>query len=268
VKLLNDLFDKVKAAGDYHRRRTELRHLMFQSVSDGVLSDTEIQTIEARCRALELPPEEITNLKTDLYLACLKNATADRRLNPDEAASLERIANHFEVPPEVTQKSQAELARYRLLFEIEQGRLPAAEAPGVELKPGEVVHWAEQGSLLEEKVVSREYVPGGGISIGRGTTFKIGSQRGEFKTKTEMVTVATGVTYITNQRLILVSERNTLPIELTTVQDIQLHHDTVVVMVQGRTDPYILQTTDPSNIEVIGAIIGYVMNHLREPALQ
>jgi hypothetical protein len=267
VKLLNDLFDKVKAAGDYHRRRTELRHLMFQSVSDGVLSDTEIQAIEARCRALELPPEEITNLKTDLYLACLKNATADRRLNPDEAASLERIVKHFEVPPEVAQKSQSELARYRLLFEIEQGRLPNAEAPGVELKPGEVVYWAEQGSLIEERVVSREYVPSGGISLGRGNTFRIGSERGEFKTRTEMVTVGTGVTYITNQRLILAGQ-TTVNIDLHTVRDIQLHRDTVVVTVEGRTDPYILQATDPSNMEVVGAIIGHVMNHLREPALQ
>jgi hypothetical protein len=268
VKLLNDLFDKVKAAGDYHRRRTELRHLMFQSVADGVLSDTEIQTIEARCRALQLPPEEIANLKTDLYQACLKNATADRRLNPDEAASLERIVKYFDVPPEVTDKSQAELARYRLLYEIEQGRLPNAEAPGVELKPQEVVYWAEPGSRVEEKVVSREYVPGAGISIGRGTAFKIGSQRGEFKTKTEMVTVSTGVAYLTNQRLVLAAGGRTEDLDWHTVRDIQLHRDTIVVPVEGRADPYILQPTDPSNMEVIGAITAYALNHLPEPALQ
>jgi hypothetical protein len=265
--VLNDLFDKVKAAGDYHRRRTELRRMMFQAVADGVLSDAEVQAIEARCRALELPPEEITNLKTDLYLACLKNATADRRLNPDEVASLERIAKHFDVPPEVTQKSQAELARYRLLFEIEQGRLPNAEAPEIELKPGEVVYWGEPGNRVEERVVSREYVPGAGISIGRGSTFRIGSQRGEFKTRTEMVTVATGVAYITNQRIILATGPRTEEIDLHTVRDIQLHRDTIVVPVEGRADPIILQPTDPANMEVIGAIVAYVMNHLREPAL-
>lgn len=226
MKFFNDLFEKVKEKGDYLRKRNELRQLMFQSVSDGVLSDGEIQTIEARCRVLGLPPEEITNLRTDLYEAALKNATRDRRLTAEEEASLKRIAEHFQVPVEVTDKSQAELARFRLLQDIEVGVLPRAEAPEIELKAGEVLHWIEPASLIEERVVSREYVAGGtGINIGKGLPFKIGSTKGEFKTKTEMVTVCTGTFGLTNRRFVLAGDQNPLSLELRAVADVKLHQD-------------------------------------------
>ncbi|HWI63153.1 MAG TPA: hypothetical protein VNT75_15000 [Symbiobacteriaceae bacterium] len=269
MKFVSDLFDKVKAAGDYYKKRNELRHLMFQAVSDGVLSDGEIQTIEARCRALNLPPEEITNLKLDLYQAALKNATADRRLTAEEEASLKRIADHYQIPPEVVEKSQAQLARYRLLQEIELGNLPRTEAQDLELKPGETVHWAEPASLIEERVVSREYVAHGpGITITKGVSFKVGGERGEFKTKTEMVTVSTGTLFISNQRLILAGDQTPLEVPLPTIANLQLHHDTIVVTVQDRTDPYILQIVDPNNMEVFGGIFSRLINTTREPAVQ
>ncbi len=118
---------------------------------------------------------------------------------------LDRAANFLVIPTATLSPFRQRLMRLQLLTGIRRGELPEYVPLNVSLNRGEICHWQERCWLLEERVVSRQYVGGSrGVSIrvAKGVTYRAGAHRGHLESTRGLVKTADGRLTITNQRVI------------------------------------------------------------------
>lgn len=264
MSILDRLADKFREARELSQNRRELRDLVLKAVEDGILTDRELQQIERRQVELGLLPDEVKRFRLEVFTAALKAVKEDARLTPQEEESLQRIATYFGVPHDAVGQSKEELARYRLLYEIESGNLPRFTVTNVFLRKGEIVHWSEPSSILEEKVLRRGYVGGSrGFSfrIAKGVTYRIGAHRGQLVAETGIVPVSAGELILTSRRLIFRGSQKSISCAWDKLLDMEFFADGIRFSQMNRSKPVTVQFHQKGNVEVIGALISYIANH-------
>lgn len=265
--VIGSLVDKFKAMRRRSRGAKEWKALALAAVADGALSDNEIQALEAKRDEFGLSDAELARFKTEIFFTAMTAAKADARITPEEDASLDRIAKHFAVEIGHVQRTQIELARFRLLYEIDRGNLPQAQPSGLVLKKAETPHWAEPAALVEEKVVRREYVGGSsGVSIrvAKGVTYRVGQTRGQLVSETGIVPVSRGKFVLTNQRVAFLGDRKSFSIPWNKILDFQLFSNGARVSKDGKGAPSMVAFDSVAHVDIIGAIASQLVSRIGE----
>jgi hypothetical protein len=161
---------KAKIAG-YRQKaanKEQFKQRLFSAVDDGVVTEQEVRELQRDYGSLDLTLDDISRMRVQAYLRMLDKVAADGVVTADEEVELKNLESLLKIPSSEIAAPKARLHRLRLVSEIQMGNLPTVSAPNVILQKGEVPHWTENGSLLEERVVARRYV--GGSS---GLSFRI-----------------------------------------------------------------------------------------------
>ena len=166
--MLKNLVNAAKSHLDKSRRLPEFRNAAVKAVQDGVLTVSEIDSLERLAIDLELSESDVRSVRSTVLSTMLTAVQRDQRLSTAELESLDRLYSHFGVlEREVSGRTTEDLNRMRLLFEIDAGHLPELDvAHSLVMKPGEFIHWAEPCEVFEQRSRDKQLVH---ISAGRGT---------------------------------------------------------------------------------------------------
>lgn len=237
---------------------------MIQLASDGKLTPEEIRQIESRKSELCLNDEDIKLAKVDAYAAAFNKVVDDSALTEEEEKELNNIQKELNLSDDLVEAKKKVLARYRLVREIQNGNMPTLQIANIVLKKGEQTYWSEPSSLLEEKVLSRHFEGGSsGFSfrLMKGVSYRIGGFKGYPVVEKGTVSTSDGEIVFTSKRLIFRGDRKSFATNLDKILDIQFYANGIQFSENNRSKPRLIQFNDRNNMDIIGSILSYTINH-------
>ncbi|MGV8130932.1 MAG: hypothetical protein ACP5N7_02405 [Candidatus Pacearchaeota archaeon] len=260
--IFNTLVGKYKDAQKKSADRKEFKILLHNAVSDGKLTEEELKEIESKRSEFGITEQEFNNLKQEMYLVAFNTAKDDKRITPSEEQELEKIQKYFGVTD--TSATQKELARYKLLYNIDQGIMPSVQITNVIMRKGEQAYWSEPSSLVEEKVIRRTYQGGSkGMSfrVMKGVSYRVGGSRGHIVSETGMVEVSKGSLIITNKRVIFTGEGKSFTVALDKILDLQIFSNGLYITETNKAKQKMVKFAEEGNHDIVGATLSYAINH-------
>ncbi|HEX2205564.1 MAG TPA: hypothetical protein VHG91_19790 [Longimicrobium sp.] len=202
-----------------YRRRAEA------FVADRRLDADEQAKLDRLQAALELGADEARATRRELAEnvvgAVRAKATADARLSPEEEAELTRAAAGLGIDLAADARTRAELERFRLLWEVENGRLPEVDAAPLLVRRGERCHAVRAATLAEVRAVQTEKLHFDGVVYDaawlqrewKGKDLRTrGTVRREVSTRDEPRYVD-GTLVCTSERLVFLGKSESVTIE-------------------------------------------------------
>jgi hypothetical protein len=264
MNIFNAIVAKYKKSQQDRSNREEFKNLILSAVADGKLTPKEIGELEQKKAEFGLTSQDLDRLKVDVFATAFSVAKGDQSVTEDEEKELQQIQSYLGIPDDAISATKKELARLRLINEIQQGNLPAIATVNLVKQKNEVVHWVEPSSLAEEKVVRRRYEGGSqGVSlrIAKGVSYRVGGHRGHIVSETGIVPVSIGDLVITNQRIIFRGDGKSFAIKLDKILDIQIFTDMIQFSENNKPKPRMVMFKDVGNHDIVGAVFSYVINH-------
>lgn len=228
MAIFSDLKNKIINAKKHKANKNEFTQLLMQIVSDGYISDAELEQINQLAQAYDIQDEDLLAINTKVYRHAFNAVLNDGIITEQEALNLVDIANTLLVNPNTIANELAVLERHRQLRLIQHGVLPIIHINGVVLLKNEVIHFAVPASLIEEKVVHQGYTGGSaGVSIrvAQGVNLKLGASKGRLVKKTGIVPVAHGTVILTNQRILFVSQKKAFNLKFNRLVSYKIYTD-------------------------------------------
>jgi hypothetical protein len=263
-------FDKIKeklTTGSLKKEQLErLRESLWNAVADGEVTDTELEYINGFWRSSDLSQEDFDRLRNEVFCGVVQQAISDRRVSENELNVLNHLVERLSISPEVERHIERQVQYYSLFAKIESGApLPIGQPSGVILKKGELCHVSMPASLLEERVVSRNYAGGSrGVSVRimKGVSYRVGQQKGQMTSQTGLITVSKGYFVVTNQRLVFSGDRKSVNTPFDKLLDLHLFSDGLNFSSSLRQKPVIVQFPNGEDAEVCGLVITRLINEV------
>ena len=235
---------------------------LMRAAEDGKLTGKEITQIETRFKELMLTDDDLRKVRALAYAAALYAAKSDGSVTAKEEKEIAKIQQFLNIPDAEIAKSKKELARLRLLCEIQDGNPPSITVKNIILKKNEKAYWTEPASILEERVVKRGYQGGShGVSIRivKGVSYRIGGHRGQLVIDKAVIPVSNGELVITNNRVIFGGSTKSFSIGFDKLLEFYMYSDGVR-LTDDKGNPRIIQLADKANIDVVGATLSFAIN--------
>lgn len=262
--IFQTLVTKYKDAKQHSLNKEQFRSALLKAVEDGKLTPDEIAELEKKKTELGLSDEDVNKMRSEVYLTAFTSAKSDAQVTADEEKELESIQKYLGLNDFDIEHSKKELARLRLLNEIQQGNLPAVTVTNLVLTKGEQVYWTEPSILAEEKVIRHNYRGGSsGVSfrIMKGVSYRVGSSRGHLVSETGIVAVSDGELIITNKRVIFRGDGKSFVIKLDKLLDLQIFTNAIYLSEPNKSKPRMVKFKQDGNYDIIGAVLSYAINH-------
>ena len=260
---LGRLLTKWRASKQKSADRANLRAQLMAAVADGKFTKEEIDALYDLQEQLGLTAEDVGSIRVQAFAAAFAAAKQDGHVSEEEERELESIKNHLDLADADILPTTIELLRFRLLREIAGGQVPETSVSGLVLQKAERAFWIEPATMLEERVIDRQYIGGShGVSIRimKGVSYRVGAFRGHVETKTGIVPTSSGDLVITSKRVIFRGDRKSFNARLDKLLNIEMASDGVS-LTTGATKPKVLQFTNPDNADIVGAILSYAINN-------
>lgn len=267
MNLFNSIIEKYKKSKQKSLNKKEFKNLLLQAVSDGKITEEEIKELEKKKTELGLTDEEIKDLRVEIYTTAFSAAKSDIQITKEEEKELLKIQNYLGIEDAEIEHDKKELARLRLLNEIQLGNIPEIPLTNFIKQKGEIVRWVEPAFLIEEKVIRRRYEGGSrGMSfrIMKGVSYRVGGYRGHITSETGMVETSRGEIVITNKRIVFRGDRKSFATKLNNILDIRVYTNGVYLSENNKPKPRLIKFQDEENRDIVGAILTHSINHYEE----
>jgi hypothetical protein len=258
------IITKYKDAKQKTLNKKEFRDAFLKAASDGKITSSEIEELNNKKEELGLTEEDIKQMKAEIYTVAFSAAKSDRQITKEEEAELQSIQTYLGLADNEVHHDKKELARLRLLNEIQQGNMPLVTVANLVLQKGEKAYWIEPVIMAEEKVISRRYQGGSqGMSfrIMKGVSYRVGGHRGNITSETGVVAVSEGEMVITSKRVVFRGDKKSFATKLQNILDIQLFTNGFQFSENNKSKPRLLKFKQEGNHDVIGAVLSYAINH-------
>ena len=260
---LTGLSDEIAAARQHSKDKKEFLDEIVREAAKGKLTDVQMDEIHARYKQLGLSPDDLRGARADAYSAALKAAESDGMLTAEKEAELGKLQQFLMIPDSEIASQKKELARRRLLWEVQNGTPPAIGVPNLILQRGETPYWSEPASLFEERVVNRRYEgasQGMSFRIARGVYYRVGAQRGNLIVDKAVLPVSSGAFVITSKRVIFQGDAKSFALRLDKLLSLNLFRDGIHFS-DDKGKPHMVKFADDDNSDVVGATLSYAINH-------
>jgi len=231
-------------------------------VSGGHLSSDDIAALGATRTDLQLSENDVARYRVKAYERAFAAVYGDQLITDEEDEHLIAIQRYLNVQDGEIASAKRVLEHARLLRDIQRGELPTISVPGLVLQKAETSYWSEPASILEERVVKREYVGGSrGMSfrIAKGVHYHVGSFRGHIESRKAVVPVSRGSLVITSKRLLFLGDSKSFSSRLDKLLETHLFRESLRVE-DGSGRPHVFRFESTNNIDVVGAILSHAIN--------
>lgn len=267
---MKSFFAKLTAPFEERKIKREnlegLRSLLQQVVADGHVSDQELLQLSNYTMQFGIEHGETAKIVDEVFVNCVTQSMADRRVTEAEANSLEHLAKRLGVSSATYEAAKSNLGYYAFLYNLETcpfEQIPATWSSSVFLQNGEIDYFSLPGTLLEERVVSRQMVGGShGVSIRlmRGVSYRVGQSRGRMESTSGIVPISTGEFAITSQRLVFSGDRKSVNAPYSKLQNLEMFSDGLRFSLTNRQKPIMVQFYKAESVELVGMFISRILN--------
>jgi hypothetical protein len=205
---------------------------------------------------------DIKSIRVQAYNAAFRAAKSDGIVTSEEESELKKLQDFFKIPESEILTSKKELAKLRILTEIQNGNPPFMSVSNVVLQKNETIYWSEPSSLLEERVVGRRYEGGSqglSIRITSGVTYRVGAHRGRIISDTAIVPVSSGELIITNKRIIFRGDAKSFNLRLDKLLELNLYGNGIR-LTDDKGKSCIVKFTSEGNSDIVGATLSFAIN--------
>ncbi|HOI60005.1 MAG TPA: hypothetical protein PKU93_01630 [Candidatus Pacearchaeota archaeon] len=262
--IFNTIIDKYKTAKQKSLNKKEFREILLRAVDDGKLSKDEIDELDKKKTEFGLTDEDVKSIRAEIFVAAFSVAKDDKQVTEEEEKELKEIQKYLGLADDEIQTSKKELARLRLLNEIQKGNLPTVPVTNLVTQKGETAYWAEPAILAEEKVIRRRYEGGSqGVSfrVMKGVSYRVGGHRGHIVSETGLVPVSDGELIVTNKRIIFRGDGKAFAIKLDKILDIQIFTNGLQFSENNKPKPRMVKFKQEGKHDIVGAVLSYSINH-------
>ena len=255
LSALRKLFDLGE--DDIIAVEAELIHPRFQRAVAEVIADEKVTADEREALAKigaglrvssQMQQEIFRESASELLKKVLDRALADHRLAPEEQETLERVAAQLGITLEQDAVTQQALARFALLWRIENGELPAFPTKLL-LQEGEVCHFMTPATLHELAKMT-------GARVARGVYYRATSSPAPHVAEADLRQVESGTLYVTDRRILFHGERKDVDIKLANVLSFQVFTGGIALEKSRGKSRYVQFDGD---VELLAAILGRLL---------
>lgn len=258
------IIKKYKTAKQKSMNKKEFREVLLHAVSDGKLSKQEIDELDKKKTEFSLTADDVKSIRAEVFATAFSVAKNDKQVTEEEEKELKEIQKYLGLADNEIHASKKELARLRLLNEIQKGNLPTVAVNNLVIQKGETAYWVEPAILGEEKVISRRYEGGSqGVSfrVMKGVSYRVGGHRGQVISETGLVPVSDGEIIFTNKRIIFRGKGKVFAIKLDKILDIRIFQNGLQFSENNKSKPRIVQFKEEGNQDIVGAVFSYAINN-------
>lgn len=239
-----------------------LKRAISAVLADSRISDDERQALAKLGSGLRISPaiqsHTLQVSASELLKQALDQSLADRRLSPDEMESLNILAHNLGVALSPDDQTAAAMARYALLWRIENGDLPVVAIP-LNLQKGETCHFTASGTWNEIRKSTTTvgyHSQGVSIRIARGVYYRVGGSRPRRVTTEGLTEIDSGTLYLTNKRVIFDGQRKNTSIRLSALLGFEVFADGLVLEKGTGRSPHLILSGD---VELGATILGRLL---------
>lgn len=264
MELFNRVLGKISVIWQRAKDKREFLTSLVMAAEEGKLVDEGIKEVEAKYKELALTQNDLRWVRIRVYKAAFCSAKTDGMITAKEEVELENLQRFLMIPESKIAKSKRELARLRLITEIQTGNPPVIAVPNVVLQKAELAYWSEPASILEDRVVARRYEGGShGFSfrITKGITYHVSSQRGHLVKDTAVIAVSSGELIVTNRRVIFRGNAKSFNIRLDKLLEFHFYSNGIR-LTDDKGKPRIVIFDSDRNTEVVDAVLSYAVSCL------
>lgn len=264
IGIFQTLVNKYKDAKQKIKNKADFKKALLEAVSDGKLTKEEIDNLDQLKQTLGLTDQEVKGMRVDIFAAAFAVAKSDAQVTKEEEQELVGIQKYLGLADSDIEPTKKELARLRLINEIQLGNIPTMQVKNLLVAKNENVYWVEPSILIEEKVLRRRYEGGSsGFSfrIMKGVSYRVGSSRGYLVNETGNVATSDGELIITSKRVIFRGDKKSFATKIGNILDTRLFTDGFQFSENNKTKPRMVGFKSGNNQEIIGGILSYAINH-------
>lgn len=224
LKRLLGLSDKAVEIANHQICQEVYERELHVALEDNRLDHKEILFLKQLQNRLHLPQELVDNIYQNkaqgIIINFIKGAIADERLSPDEEAELQTLIDNLDVEPQLDPATQAELAKYRLFWQIENSDIPSIHVP-IKLKPEEHCYFLTDAQWFEEKKKRKPETTHHPLKVKllKGSYWKTRKTEEMDLSESRWKSGIDGKIYITNKRIILRSKNGEESVRLENLHD-------------------------------------------------
>ena len=261
--LLETILSKYKEKKQHKLNKEEFTSSLLQAASDGKLTNDEIVTLNNKAITYGLTEDDISKIRIQAYNAAYSAIKRDGKITDEEENELNTIQKYLKITDDEVSGTKRELAKFRLLNEIQNGNLPTATIPNLILQKGEIAHWKEYASILENKIIRRRYEGGSrgvSIRIAKGLSYRVGAHRGQIVSDTALIPVSSGELVLTNKRVIFRGDTKSLNLKLDKILNLEFYSDGLNISeTSGKSR--LIKLNNSNNLDIVGAVLSNTINN-------
>jgi len=125
--IFQTIVNKYKDAKQKSLNKKEFKQALLQAVNDGKLTKEEIDELDKKKKDFGLSEEDIKEMKSEIFATAFAVAKSDEQVTKDEERELLSIQKYLGLADDEIKSNKKELARLRLLNEIQQGNMPTVQ---------------------------------------------------------------------------------------------------------------------------------------------
>lgn len=268
MNILQSLVNKYKDSKQKSINKKEFKRLLLQAVNDGRFTKDEVDELDKKKKELGFTEEDIKEIKAEIFTAAFVAAKSDEQVTKEEEQELLNIQKYLNLTmDEIQPATMKELARLRILNEIQKGNMPIMTVQHLIMMKDEKAYWSEPAILAEEKVLRRRF--GGGMQgvsfrIMKGVSYRIGGFSGQSVSETGLVAVSNGDLIITSKRIVFRGDKKSFVVKLGKIFETQLFTNGLQFSEINRSKPRLIKFAQIGNHNIIGAVLSYAINHYIE----
>ncbi len=234
-----------------------------KAVADGQLDQTEKTNIEILKKNLLISDETaylIMEKESKVVLQqFIEDAISDERLSAIEENRMNEIAKNLNIELKHNDRTYAQLAKFKLYWQIENGNLPTI-VPTIILQKSENLHFQTQVKWLEQRTITKRVDYGGPVArirLAKGIYYRMGSIQANRVTEDIWKTIDIGTLYLTNKRLIFMGSRGNKTIRMSSLLDFKPFKNGVDLQKDTGKSPFLEFNW---NVDIFSMILARLMN--------
>ena len=261
LKKVLGLSDKAVEIANHHICQEVYERELDAALEDHRLDEKELHFLKQLQNKLQLPQSWVNTIyqhkAQSIIIQFVKGAIADERLSPDEEQELQALTDNLGIEPQFDAATQTGLAKYRLLWQIENGEIPAIYVP-IKLRSDEHCYFLSDARVFEAKKSSKEE--------SNTVPLRVRLQEGNYWHSEDVMpfvsqgdawkNLSDGKAYITNQRIIMRENDDEKSIKLTVIKDLKVYPNGLMLY-RDKGKSLFVQTND--NTDVFTMILGRVL---------
>lgn len=189
----------------------------------------------------------------------IAKAISDERFSDTEYDQMNEIILNLGIEPKLSERMKKDLERFRLYWQIENGKLPILKSP-ISIQKSEILHFMTNINWKEQRRVTQRINYGGPtarIKITKGVYYRMGSVSAKTVSEDVWQIIDKGNLYLTNKRLIFMGGRGNKTIRLDKILDITPYKNGVDIQKDSGKSPFLEFSQD---VDIFSMVLVRLMN--------